>query len=264
MEKGRRNLEAILSASITSALAPTSLGNDGAAFHDAMRDLSARSFRAYRALVYETPEFAPYFSAATPLAEIAKLNIGSRPAARTSGGVARIEDLRAIPWVFSWAQSRVMLPGWFGLGAAVEGFLAQRGDAGLALLRRMAASWPFFRSVLNNAALVLAKSDMGVAARLAELVPDARVRAKVWGALEAEHARSVRSLLAVLEQGALLEDEPELARSIRRRAAYLDPLNHIQVELLRAVRDGKATDERSQRAIHLTVNGIAAGLRNSG
>ena len=161
-----------------------------------------------------------------------------------------------------------MLPGWFGIGAAVDGFLADARDAEarserVALLRRMDATWPFFRSALSNAAMVLAKSDMGIARRFASLVPDARVRDKVFGAIEAEHRAATRALLLIKSQETLLEDQPALARSIARRRAYLDPLCHVQIELLRAVRAG-TTDERAMRALHLTINGVAAGLRNSG
>ena len=267
---GERNLEAVLAASIEAALVdPERLGERAPAFHAAMRDLAARSFRAYRALVYETPEFLAYFHEATPLAQIASLNIGSRPAARTSGGLARIEDLRAIPWVFSWAQSRVLLPGWFGIGAAVEGFIAAAPagaarEARVALLQRMDAEWPFFRSALSNAAMVLAKSDMTIARRFSSLVTSPGVREKVFGAIAAEHAASVRALLLIKGHSELLEDQPALARSIHRRRAYLDPLCMVQIELLRAVRAGTAADERSLRALQLTINGVAAGLRNSG
>jgi len=267
---GERNLEAVLAASIEAALSdPERLGARAPHFHAAMRDLAARSFRAYRGLVYDTPEFLRYFHAATPLSVITQLNIGSRPAARTSGGLARIEDLRAIPWVFSWAQSRVALPGWFGIGSAVEGWLAEAPegaprDERVALLRRMNAEWPFFRSALSNAAMVLAKSDLGIARRFSSLVPDAHVREKVFGAIAAEHAASVRALLLIKGHATLLEDQPALARSIEKRRAYMDPLCHVQVALLRATRAGLVTDERSMRALQLTINGVSAGLRNSG
>jgi phosphoenolpyruvate carboxylase len=220
--------------------------------------------RAYRNLVYETPEFLPYFRAATPISEIAQLNIGSRPAART--GSARIEDLRAIPWVFSWSQTRVMLPGFYGFGSAVDEWLREYPEgiaAGLSLLKEMHTNWRFFRTTLQNMAMVLAKSDMAVASRYADLVPDPRIRDAVFPRIVAEHRRTVAHLLAIRGHQALLEDQPALARSIRNRFPYLDPLNHLQVELLRAHRGGQ-TDERTVRAIHLTINGLSAGLRNSG
>jgi phosphoenolpyruvate carboxylase len=229
-----------------------------------MDELAALSLAAYRDLVYRTPGFVTYFRGSTPIAEIAELNIGSRPASRTAS--TRIEDLRAIPWVFSWGQCRLMLPGWYGFGEAVESWLAAHPpgrDAGLALLREMHGQWPFFASALANMAMVLAKTDVAVASRYAELVTDATLRGAVYGRLAAEHERSTRHLLAITGQPHLLADNPTLARSIRNRFPYLDPLNHLQVELLRRYRAGQ-TDERSKRAIHLTINGLAAGLRNSG
>jgi phosphoenolpyruvate carboxylase len=220
--------------------------------------------RAYRDLVYETPGFVDYFRASTPIAEIAGLNIGSRPASRTAS--SRIEDLRAIPWVFSWGQSRVMLPGWYGFGSAVQHWLAERPDGaeeGRALLSEMNERWPFFRSMLSNMAMVLAKTDLGVASRYAELVADEALRTAVLRRIADEHARTVASYLAITGLPALLADNPTLARSIRNRFPYLDPLNHLQIELLRRFRAGDA-DDRTHRAIHLTINGLAAGLRNSG
>ena len=229
-----------------------------------MEALSAHAHRAYRDLVYGTPDFVDYFRAATPIAEIAELKIGSRPASRTAS--TRIEDLRAIPWVFSWGQCRLMLPGWYGFGSAVEAWRdAHSGGpaAALALLAEMQARWPFFRSVLSNMGMVLAKTDLAVASRYAELVPDPGLRARIYGRIAAEHARTVAALGAITGQEALLADNPTLSRSIRNRFPYLDPLNHLQVELLRRYRAGQ-TDERTQRGIHLTINGLAAGLRNSG
>ena len=222
--------------------------------------LAEIAHKAYRALVYETDGFVEYFRAATPIAEIAELNIGSRPASRTAS--TRIEDLRAIPWVFSWGQCRLMLPGWYGVGSAVEAWVA--GDMGrLSLLREMHEKWPFFRSVVSNMAMVLVKSDLAVASRYAELVPDAELRQRIYPRIAAEHDRTVRAYHAITGRTQLLEESPALARSIRNRFAYLDPLNHLQVELLRRYRAGQ-NDTRTKRAIHLTINGLAAGLRNSG
>ena len=225
-----------------------------------MEELSEEAFRAYRSLVYETDGFDRYFRESTVLDEIASLNIGSRPASRKPS--QRIEDLRAIPWVFSWSQCRLMLPGWYGFGSAVDAWLGEHTD-GLDLLREMNARWPFFRSVMSNMAMVLAKSDVAVASRYAELVADDELRRHVFGWLAEEHARTVHWVLAITEQATLLEDNPPLERSIRNRFPYLDPLNHLQVELLRRYRAGD-TDQRTQRAIWLTINGLAAGLRNSG
>ena len=232
---GRRSLEGLIAAALEARLSdPESLGERAGVFFAVMDDLAARSMAAYRALVYDTPEFLPYFRAATPISEIAMLNIGSRPAARTAS--VTIENLRAIPWVFSWAQSRVMLPGWFGLGAAVEGFLnaPREGgrDAALSLLRDMADSWPFFRTVLSNAAMLLSKTDLGIASRYAALVPDAATRDVVFGAIEREHSRTIAMLLEVRRQKTLLEDQPMLSQSISARFPYIDPLNHFQVRLV--------------------------------
>jgi phosphoenolpyruvate carboxylase len=210
--------------------------------------------------VYETPSFIEYFRSATPIAEIAELNIGSRPASRTAS--TRIEDLRAIPWVFSWGQCRLMLPGWYGFGTAVEAWLAANPER-LPLLIEMQAKWPFWKSVLSNMEMVLAKTDLAIASRYAELVPDGAVGEHVFARIAAEHGRTMRALAAITGRTELLADNPTLARSIRNRFPYLDPLNHLQVELLRRYRDGQ-TDQRTKRAIHLTINGLAAGLRNSG
>ncbi len=262
---GRRNLETLVAAALeASFLDAGRLGEDAAAFYEVMDALSARAHEAYRGLVYGTPEFVAYFRATTPIAEIAGLNIGSRPASRTAS--TRIEDLRAIPWVFSWGQCRLLLPGWYGFGAAVDAWLAAhpRGaSAGIAQLAAMHAHWPFFRSVLSNMAMVLAKTDLAIASRYAELFPDVASRNAIFGRIASEHGRTVRHLLAITGHATLLEDNPTLARSIRDRFPYLDPLNHLQVELLRRYRAGE-TDERTRRAIHLTINGLAAGLRNSG
>ena len=264
-ELGRRHLEALVAATMEASLVDAEqIGARAPDYHAALDALAANAFTVYRALVYDTPEFLAYFRASTPIAEIAELNIGSRPASRT--GSTRIEDLRAIPWVFSWGQCRLMLPGWYGFGSAVQSWLdAHRevGTEGMALLQAMYANWPFFKSVLSNMAMVLAKTDLAVASRYAELVPDVLVREAVFARISAEHALTVSLLLAITGEAALLDTQPELARSIRNRFPYLDPLNHLQVELLRRHRAGH-TDDRTKRAIHLTINGLAAGLRNSG
>jgi phosphoenolpyruvate carboxylase len=260
-EWGRRHLEALVAATLEASLVDAEqIGARATTFHAALDVLAAHAYAAYRALVYDTPDFLTYFRAATPIAEIAELNIGSRPASRT--GSARIEDLRAIPWVFSWGQCRLMLPGWYGFGSAIAKWLEGNSE-GLALLREMHEKWPFFRSVLANMAMVLAKTDLAVASRYAELVPDPAVREPVFARIAAEHGLTVSLLLEITGEAALLDTQPGLARSIRNRFPYLDPLNHLQVELLRRHRAGE-TDDRTKRAIHLTINGLAAGLRNSG
>jgi len=268
-EVGRRNLEILVAATLEATL--TDHENRVAPaepFHPVMDRLSALAFAAYRALVYETPGFAQYFRESTPLSAIATLNIGSRPAARRA--TDRIEDLRAIPWVFSWAQCRVMLPGWYGFGSAVEPWLAEVPD-GMDTLQRMFRTWPFFRSLLSNMDMVLAKSDLAIASRYAELVSDAALRAKIFGRIEAEWHRTRDALLLITGQARLLADNRLLERSIATRFPYMDPLNHLQIAMLRRLRANEyagesdaALDDRIQRGIHLTINGISAGLRNSG
>ena len=260
-ELGRRHLETLVAAALEAALSDAEqLGERAPAYHRALDELAAHALRAYRALVYETPGFVDYFRASTPIAEIAQLNIGSRPASRTSS--TRIEDLRAIPWVFSWSQCRLMLPGWYGVGSAIAAWREGRPDA-LALLREMHVRWPFFASVLSNMAMVLSKSDLAVGSRYAAMVPDAGLRDAVFGRIADEHARTLAALAEITGHAQPLADNPTLARSLRNRVPYLDPLNHLQIELLTRFRAGQ-DDDRTRRAIHLTINGLAAGLRNSG
>jgi phosphoenolpyruvate carboxylase len=258
---GRRNLETLAAATLEASLLDADRAGPPESHIAAMEVLSARAFRAYRALVYETEGFERYFRDSTVLGEIANLNIGSRPASRSKLG--RIEDLRAIPWVFSWAQCRLMLPGWYGLGAAVKAWRAERGDDGLALLRTMYRNWPFFRTMLSNMDMVLAKSDIAIASRYAELVGDAALRTSIFERLRAEWQASIEAVLAITGQASLLEGNPLLARSIRNRFPYIDPLHHVQIELLRRHRAGDSDPDIVQ-GIHLSINGIAAGLRNSG
>jgi phosphoenolpyruvate carboxylase len=253
---GAASLETMTAATVLASLGPPAIGAaDLDRFRAAMRALSSEAFVAYRGLVYDGPGFRTFFRQATPISEIAALKIGSRPASRTTSDA--IEDLRAIPWVFSWAQARIMLPGWYGVGAALAGF-PDRG-----LLRAMAEGWPFFQAALSNLEMVLAKSDMGVAAGYAELVADETLRARIYGAIRDGWTRTHDGLLAIAGQSALLERNPALARSIRLRLPYIEPLNYLQIELLRRYRHGD-TDERVREGIHLTINGIAAGLRNTG
>jgi phosphoenolpyruvate carboxylase len=260
-ELGRRNLETLAAATLQATL----LHKDEAAPREeylaAMEDLSRHAYAAYRGLVYETEGFERFFWESTVIGEIANLNIGSRPASRKKS--TRIEDLRAIPWVFGWAQCRLMLPGWYGFGAAVTAWLAARPEDGMAVLQAMYREWPFFETLLSNMDMVLAKSDIAIASRYAELVSDKALREAIFPRLRAEWRQSIDALLAITGQRALLERNPLLARSIRNRFPYLDPLNHVQTELLRRHRAGDA-DERVVQGIHLSINGIAAGLRNSG
>jgi phosphoenolpyruvate carboxylase len=264
-EIGRRNLETLVAATLEATLLqPTKPATK--AFLQAADQLSQASMAAYRALVYETPGFTEYFFSATPIREIAELNIGSRPASRKPSQA--IEDLRAIPWGFSWGQCRLTLPGWYGFGAAIEQFLAQGGTPAsrkeaLALLQKMYRQWPFFRTLLSNMDMVLAKSDLALASRYAELVGDARLRKKVFSTIEAEWHRTADALALITGEKQRLAGNAALQRSIRHRFPYIDPLHHLQVELVRRYRAGQ-TDQRVQTGIHISINGIAAGLRNTG
>ena len=262
-ELGRRNFETLISAAMLSNF-PAAERRDQPQWWDVMHQLSASACATYRELVYDTPGFVEFFRSATPIAEIAGLNIGSRPASRKPS--QSIADLRAIPWVFSWSQCRLSIPGWYGFGSAVERWIdvAPAGrEAALASLREMYADWPFFRTVLANMDMVLAKTDLAIATRYTDLVLDRELAERIFSIIKSEWQRTVDMLRAITGTTAFLEDNPALARSIRNRFPYLDPLNHLQIDLLRRYRAGQ-TDERTKRAIHLTINGLAAGLRNSG
>jgi phosphoenolpyruvate carboxylase len=258
---GRRNLEILASATLEASLLHSGQPAPRDEYLKAMEELSNSAFKAYRALVYETEGFERYFWESTVIGEIANLNIGSRPASRTNS--RRIEDLRAIPWVFGWAQCRLMLPGWYGFGSAINEWLEKRSDTGLALLQEMYREWPFFQALLSNMDMVLAKSNIAIASRYAKLVEDEALREAIFPRLRHEWEDSIKQLLAIMQQQSLLDDNPLLARSIRNRFPYLDPLNHLQIELLKRHRSGDA-DEQVVQGIHLSINGIAAGLRNSG
>lgn len=263
-EIGRRNLETLVAATMEATLlSHDSLGVNAERYYRAMEQLASASFSAYRDLVYETPGFKQFFLESTPIREMAGLHIGSRPPSRKNSDA--IEDLRAIPWVFSWSLSRMMLPGWYGFGHAVEAFVNhdKRNGQGLALLQEMYREWPFMQTLLSNMDMVLAKTDMGIASRYAELVEDITLREQIFGRIQEERARSQKWLFAVTGHTELLQDNPTLVRSIRNRTPYIDPLNHLQVELLRRYRSGEDSEE-VKRSIHLTINGVTAGLRNSG
>jgi phosphoenolpyruvate carboxylase len=254
-ESAARNLEAMVSASLLASLEPEVASTDTARFATAMDQLSARAFAAYRGLVYDTPGFRKFFRAMTPIAEIATLKIGSRPPSRTKSDA--IEDLRAIPWVFSWAQARVMLPGWYGMGEA----LAEFPDQGL--LAAMAAEWPFFASALANMEMVLAKSDMGIAARYAALAGHVDGGEAIFARIQDGWHLAHDGLLSATRQVHLLEKSPALDASIRLRLPYIEPLNLLQIELMKRHRAGE-TDPRIAEGIQLTINAIATALRNSG
>ena len=230
----------------------------------AMEELSATSYRAYRGLIYETPELLTYWSQATPLDEISQMRIGSRPSRRT--GAATFESLRAIPWGFSWMQCRHVLPGWLGVGEALADFGSEA--AGSSLLREMYREWPFFRNLLDNSQVSMAQADMGIARLYAGLVTEPKVRDLIFGRVEAAFERSRAAILQTTDQRGLLDNDPVLQRSVQRRNPYIDPMNFIQVALLRRLRalpdPESAEAERIRDTIFLTINGIASGLKNTG
>ena len=263
-EIGRRNLETLVAATLEATLLqPTQSAKPE--FLEIAAQLSNLSKAAYRKLVYQTPGFTEYFFESTPIREIAGLNIGSRPASRKN--TERIEDLRAIPWGFSWGQCRLTLPGWFGFGCAVAQFVESTGPNvnknKRRKLQQMQQEWPFFRTLLSNMDMVLAKSDLALASIYSELVADKKLRRKIFTELEAEWQRTVDALALITGNTTRLADNASLQRSIRHRFPYIDPLHHLQVELVRRYRAGQS-DERVQRGIHISINGIAAGLRNTG
>jgi phosphoenolpyruvate carboxylase len=256
-----RNLETLLAATLEATLLDVEgLGDAAGPAYEVLDELAARAQLAYAELVHQTPGFVDYFKASTPVSEIGSLNIGSRPTSRKP--TTSISDLRAIPWVLAWSQSRVMLPGWYGTGSAFEEWIGE-GDGRLEVLQELYRRWPFFRTVLSNMAQVLAKSDLGLAARYSELVEDEALRRRVFDKIAAEHDRTIRMHKLITRQDDLLADNPALARSVFNRFPYLEPLNHLQVELLRRYRAGD-TDELVQRGILLTMSGLATALRNSG
>ena len=256
-----RNLEAAVAATLLTAF-PGAAGlappNEGA--RDTMTSLAATSLAAYRALVWEEPAFPPFFRSFTPVDELALLEIGSRPVSRPeAAGHRELEALRAIPWVFAWTQNRCLLPAWYGCGAAFVDY----GLAGerLEWLRRLYREWPFFRALVENLEMTLAKSSLQIAAGYLDLVPPSADRDRIWSRLAEEHRRTVDAVLTIVEAEALLDRHPAVQRSVRLRNPYVDPMNAIQVELLRAHRAG---DERAIRPLLRSIAGIAAALRNTG
>ena len=262
-EIGRRNLETLVAATLQATVVPQ--GESPSAtlteYEDVLGEMAQSSFVVYRSLVFEDPGFIDFFRQATPIAEIADLNVGSRPASRSKS--ARIEDLRAIPWVFSWSLSRIMLPGWYGFGSAVEAWVDSHGAGAVEKLQQMYRDWAFFNVMLSNMDMVLAKSDMNIARRYAELVQDVDLRDRIFARLEEEWELAVKWLLKISNQTCLLEKNRSLARSLQSRSPYIDTLNHLQIELMQRYRSGNH-DEDLKRSILQTINGISAGLRNSG
>jgi phosphoenolpyruvate carboxylase len=257
-----RNLEQMISATLMATLA--SEGGKAASTTESagktgyFARISQEAHEAYRTLVFDDPSFLAFFGAVTPIAEIESLKIGSRPSRRREGG---IESLRAIPWVFSWIQNRCLLPGWYAAGTALEGFMAREAD-GREVMRGWYRTWPFFRALIDNLEVNLAKADMTIARLYAGLA--GREGAALFARIQDEYDRTRTAVLTVSEQPGLLDRQPVLARSIRLRNPYVDPLNHLQVDLLRRKRMGARPDEALDRALALTITGIAAGLRNTG
>ncbi|OBI90199.1 phosphoenolpyruvate carboxylase [Mycobacterium asiaticum] len=261
----RRNLESLVAATLESTLLDVEgLGDTAEPAYAVLDEVATLAKQAYAELVHNTPGFVEYFKSSTPVSEIGSLNIGSRPSSRKP--TESIADLRAIPWVLAWSQSRVMLPGWYGTGSAFEQWIAagpETEEERLAVLNDLYQRWPFFRSVLSNMAQVLAKSDLGLAARYSELVDDEALRHRVFDKIVDEHRRTIAMYKRITGQEDLLADNAALARSVFNRFPYLEPLNHLQVELLRRYRSGE-DNEFVQRGILLTMNGLASALRNSG
>jgi len=259
-EVAHRELELVASAVTMSALdhvgRPSSQRADQ--FGALMETMAKHSAEKYRALVYDDDQFSAFFYAVTPVEDISRLRIGSRPAKRQRSYL--MEDFRAIPWVFSWTQTRIVLPAWYGLGTALA---AAREEAGIEVLREMERDWPFFAGMISNAEMALTKADLGIGRRYAALCEDDELRERVWGEIEAELESTTRELLNVTGGQRLLDREPVLQRSIELRNAYVDPLSFVQTELLRRARAGESGDELA-RTTFLTINGIAGGLRNTG
>lgn len=264
----RRNFEQMASAVMTAVLTPPGQDlpeADRRKFETALEEMADVSYRQYRALVYETPGFHTYFQQATPIDVIQRIQMGSRPTFRS--GAPTLEELRAIPWVFSWTQARHLLSAWYGVGTGLAAFKTRHGEAGEILLKDMYARWPFFRGLLENAELSLAKADLEIARRYSSLVEDAAIRDDIFGRLEAEHALSVQQVQALTGQEQLLAAQPVLSESIRLRNPYVDSLNALQVEFLNRWRYGKLSKAERDAALDvlfLTVNGVAFGMKSTG
>ena len=262
-ETARRNLEALVSATLEASLLDVSELTDHQRAYDIMSEISELSLKKYASLVHEDQGFIDYFTQSTPLQEIGSLNIGSRPSSRKQ--TSSVEDLRAIPWVLSWSQSRVMLPGWFGVGTALEQWIGEGEQATqrIAELQTLNESWPFFTSVLDNMAQVMSKAELRLAKLYADLIPDREVAERVYAVIREEYFLTKKMFCVITGSDDLLDDNPLLARSVQRRYPYLLPLNVIQVEMMRRYRKGDQSEQVS-RNIQLTMNGLSTALRNSG
>jgi phosphoenolpyruvate carboxylase len=256
-----RHLEQIVNATLLASF-PHEADHPDPAWLALLDPLADAARRYYRVLVYETPEFLTYFEQATPIEEIAKLKIGSRPS-RRGGATQDIDQLRAIPWVFSWMQSRHTLPGWFGLGSAVREYLDKHPE-GLATLQEMYRRWPFWSTVIDNAQMILAKADMTIARLYADLVEDQPLANRIFDTIEAEYQRTVEVITRITGQKCLLERSPVLMRSIEQRNPYVDPLSFVQLVILKRIRTESEPDEAVVTAVLESINGIASGLKNTG
>jgi phosphoenolpyruvate carboxylase len=261
----RRHLEQVVHAALLAS-APAhhkALPEPQADWRAAMDELAQLSYQAYRHLIYDTPELLVYWEQATPIHEISQMQIGSRPSKRS--GVLSLDNLRAIPWVFSWMQSRCGLPGWYGVGQALAAYATSLER--LELLRTMYAEWPFFQGVIDNAQVSLAQADMGIARLYSYLVEDEQVREKIWDEIESAFHQTVQMILRVTAQKEILDNDPILQTSVRRRNPYVDPLNIIQINLLRRLRLAEPDSDAARvilRTIFLTISGVASGLKNTG
>jgi len=262
-EIAHRELELTTSAALVSTLdrATATQPERLARFEAVVEEMAELSTQTYRGLVYDDADFAAFFHAATPVREVSRLQLGSRPAKRRAS--MRIEDFRAIPWVFSWTQARAVLPAWYGLGSALR---SAREKHGVQLLREMESEWPFFAALISNAAMACVKADIDIARRYAELYEDEQTRERIWGHIASEFELTLRELGAVRDEERLLDREPILQRMLARRNVYIDPLSFVQLELLRRLRAEGAdpNDPGLVRASLLVINGIAGGLRNTG
>jgi phosphoenolpyruvate carboxylase len=256
-QTARRHLEQLVNAVLLASSPLRTTDGLKPAWQAAMDLMAGVAARAYRSLVFESEGFNAFWQAATPLDEIKRLQIGSRPTSRSAGGDS-VERIRAIPWVFSWMQSRFNLPGWYGLGSGLE------ACTDLSLLGEMYREWKFFSALVDNAEMSLAKADMDIARLYADLVPDAALRERIMAVIQEEFDRTRGLILRLTGHAELMENEPVVQRSIVLRNPYIDPLNYIQVQLLRRLREGDGDEEPLREAMVLTINGIAAGLRNTG
>ena len=256
---GFKNLEALVSAALESGALTVEDAKWGE-YEKIIEEISESSYKVYRELVYNTEGFTDFFFEITPINAIAGLNIGSRPSSRKKK--QSLESLRAIPWVFSWSQSRIMLPGWYGLGASFTEWINKNPD-NLSILQKMYREWPFFRSVISNADMVLSKSDLRIASEYVKLAQNQEVAQKIFSEIVKEWELTLDVLKKITGNDVLLADNPELASSLRNRLAYFDSMNYLQIELLKRLREGDESEDL-RKALHISINGLATGLRNSG